>query len=58
MVQLEASSIGDRRTAEIHRQVKLESNSVSEVAGGSNHRIDRLEDGPYPTTPDVNESYP
>ena len=39
---------------ESHKQVKLESSSVSEVAEENNRHIDRLEDGLYPTMPDVN----
>ena len=53
MVHLEASWFVDHRIVENHKQVKLESSSVFEVAGESNHQIDRLEDGLYPTMPDV-----
>ncbi len=34
-------------------QEKLGSSSESEVAEGSSHRIDRLEDGLCPTKPDI-----
>ena len=54
MVRLEVSWFVDHRIAESHKQVILESNSVSEVAEESNHQIGRLEDGLYPTMPDVN----
>ena len=58
MVRLEASWIVDHHIVESHKQVKLESSSVSEEPEENNHRIGRLEDGLYPTTPDVNQQYP
>ena len=53
MVHLEASWLGDRHTVESHKQVKLGSSLVSGVAVGSSHRIDPLEDGLYPTKPEI-----
>ena len=49
MVRLEVSWLEDRRTAGSHKQVKLESSLVSEVAEESSHRIGRLEGGLCPT---------
>lgn len=55
MGHLEASWLEDHHTAESHRQEKLESSSVFEVAEVSSHRIGQLEDGLCPTGPNINE---